>query len=43
MCSVYGTLYEKLGKSKIYNCKNCGLKIERDFNGARGILIKSIL
>jgi Putative transposase DNA-binding domain. len=42
MCSVCGTIDEKLGKSKIYNCKNCGLKIERDFNGARWILIKSI-
>ena len=42
MCSKCGYLKEDLGSSKIYNCDNCKIIIDRDINGARGILIKSL-
>lgn len=31
-----------VGSSKVYNCKKCGLEIDRDINGARNILIKQV-
>jgi transposase len=31
-----------IGKSKEYECQKCGLKIDRDINAARNILIKQI-
>ena len=42
MCSNCGTLNNKLKGSKIFSCNNCNLLIDRDVNGARGILIKSL-
>ena len=33
---------ENLGGSKIFNCSNCGIKIDRDYNGCRNIFLKSI-
>lgn len=41
MCSNCGWLNEKLGGSKIFNCKECKIRIDRDVNGSRGILIKT--
>ena len=43
MCSQCGNIDEKLGSSKVYNCKKCGLKIDRDYNGARNIYLKNFL
>jgi putative transposase len=43
MCSVCGSINEKLGSSKIFHCNNCNLTLDRDINASRGILIKSIL
>ena len=41
ICSVCGNLNETLGSSKIFNCIKCKVIMDRDINGARGILIKS--
>ena len=41
-CTNCGKLNNKLGSSKVFNCSSCELKIDRDVNGARNILIKSI-
>jgi len=43
MCSICGNVKEDLGKSKVYNCSNCGNVMERDVNGARCINIKAII
>ena len=41
-CSNCGNYDKMLGGKKVYNCKKCDIKINRDINGARGILIKSL-
>ena len=41
-CGICGEHNKTLGSSKIFNCKKCNLKIDRDLNGARNILIKCI-
>jgi IS605 OrfB family transposase len=41
-CSCCGNIYE-IGKSKIYNCLHCQIKLGRDTNGAKNILMKGIL
>ena len=43
MCSNCGTIDDNLGASKVYDCKSCNMKIDRDLNGARGIYIKKWL
>ena len=40
-CTKCGSL-NKIGSNKIYKCSKCSLKIDRDINGARNILIKSL-
>lgn len=40
ICSNCGWLNEKLGSSKIFNCKECKKIMDRDINGARGIMLK---
>ena len=42
MCSKCGNIKEELGGKKIYECKICKIKIDRDVNGARNIHIKAI-
>lgn len=42
MCSQCGWLNEKLGGDKIFKCKMCQLQIDRDINGCRNMIIKSI-
>jgi putative transposase len=39
-CSKCGKINYQLKGQKIFNC-SCGLKIDRDYNGARGILLKN--
>ena len=39
-CTRCGNIKNNLGANKHYNCKNCLLKIDRDVNGARNILLK---
>jgi putative transposase len=41
MCSCCGKINEKLGGKKIYDCKKCGMIMDRDLNGARNIYLKS--
>ena len=40
-CGKCGKLKENLGGNKNFKCDLCGLKINRDFNGARNIMIKA--
>ena len=43
MCSNCGNIKEDLGSSKIYKCDKCGIKIGRDINGGRGIMIRGAI
>lgn len=40
-CGKCGYINKKLKGEKIYECPRCKLKIDRDYNGARNILIKN--
>lgn len=40
-CGWCGNLNDKLGTNKVFKCPTCGIKLDRDFNGARNILIKN--
>jgi len=40
-CTVCGTLNTTLGGAKVFGCASCGLRIGRDYNGARNILLKN--
>jgi putative transposase len=42
-CSVCGAIKQNLGGSKVLKCKNCGTIIDRDYNGARGILLRALV
>jgi IS605 OrfB family transposase len=42
VCSCCGYYKKDLGGNKIYNCLNCGVEMDRDINGCRNILIKSL-
>jgi len=41
-CSQCGWKDENLGGSKIFDCKNCNIQLDRDYNGARNIMLKSL-
>ncbi|KAG9297687.1 hypothetical protein G9A89_011202 [Geosiphon pyriformis] len=36
ICSQFGKI-QRIGGSEVHNCRNCGIVIDRDENGARGI------
>ena len=40
-CGRCGSLNDSLGSKKVFLCPKCNLKIDRDINGARNILIKN--
>jgi len=42
-CTSCGNIKSNLGSNHIYECKNCGLCIDRDINGARNILLKYLV
>lgn len=42
LCSCCGHNKKDLGSQSLYGCLNCGLAIDRDINGARNILFKSL-
>jgi putative transposase len=41
-CTKCGHIHVKLGSSKIFKCLNCNHEINRDFNGALGILLRAL-
>lgn len=41
-CTHCGKIMRNLGGSEEFNCGKCGITIDRDINGARNILIKSM-
>ena len=41
-CSFCGGMY-KPGISKVYDCKNCNKRVDRDINASKNILMKGIL
>jgi putative transposase len=41
-CIKCGHIHSKLGGSKVFKCPNCNHKINRDFNGALGILLRAL-
>ncbi len=41
-CTCCGNIDHALRNKDIYKCKKCPLKIDRDFNGARNILLRNI-
>ena len=43
ICSLCGNYNEKLQGAKIYDCRECLKKIDRDVNGCRNIMIKSLM
>ena len=43
ICSNCGNYKEELKGEKIYNCAKCNLSLNRDINGCRNIMIKSLM
>jgi transposase len=41
-CGVCGVIDRNLGGKKLFNCKNCGLSLPRDYNGSRNIFLMNI-
>lgn len=41
-CTVCGNIHDNLGKNKTYNCVKCKSIIDRDYNGARNIMLKHV-
>jgi putative transposase len=39
-CGACGRLHENLGSKKTFRCPSCGLRLDRDVNGARNILLR---
>lgn len=41
-CGVCGNINNKLGSKDVYECSKCNSTIDRDMNGARNVLIRSL-
>ena len=41
-CTKCGNIKHNLSNDDVYKCKQCGLKIDRDTNGARNILLRNL-
>jgi putative transposase len=41
-CTNCGHIHSSLGGSKVFNCKACGIRIKRDINGARNIMLRAL-
>ena len=42
-CSACGWIDQNLGGKKVFSCRQCGLHVDRDLNGARGIFLRGML
>jgi putative transposase len=42
ICSLCGNYNDKLKGEKVYSCSNCNNEMDRDINGCRNIMIKSM-
>jgi putative transposase len=42
-CSKCGEENKTLGSQRVFKCKNCKVKIGRDLNGARNILLRALV
>lgn len=40
-CTICGNIKSDLGYAKIYHCHKCGMTMERDYNGARNIMLRN--
>lgn len=40
-CTCCGNLHPNLGGAKVFKCGSCGLEIDRDYQGARNIMLKN--
>ncbi|WP_307731330.1 zinc ribbon domain-containing protein [Microseira wollei] len=41
-CGSCGYIHHKLGGAKVFKCPRCGVRIPRDVNGARNILLRAL-
>jgi len=41
-CSYCGSI-QNIGSRSNWQCKNCGIKLDRDYNGARGIFLRALV
>jgi len=41
-CGVCGTVHQKLGGAKVHKCPNCSTEINRDWGGARNIMLRAL-
>lgn len=41
-CGRCGRIKQNLGGAKVFVCSHCGYRVDRDFNGARNILLKTL-
>ena len=40
-CTICGCINYNLGSNKVFNCNKCNLTIQRDYNGARNIMLRN--
>ena len=41
-CSRCGAIRRNLGGARVFRCRSCGYVVDRDINGARGILLRGL-
>ena len=41
-CGRCGWIHDRLGGSKVFQCNQCHLRIDRDVNGARNIIMRAV-
>lgn len=41
-CGACGHIHDALGGSKVFRCPQCGLTVDRDVNGARNIILRTL-
>ena len=41
-CTNCGNIKHDLGASKIYKCSKCSIILDRDYNGARNIMLRNL-